>query len=175
MCCLPLSGYPHFLPGAAVGTRVNILKNSSISHPPEAQDCQYYLCGPGSFITQVQIDLQSIDVPANRIHYERFSSSTPSQNELGVAATLTVKEQQSEFTVLISQGQTLLQESLQGGHSVPFSCQGGVCGTCTCRLVSGRVSMQSNMALNEQQVQQGLILSCQAITQSSDIKIDYQN
>ena len=142
-------------------------------YPPTAQDCHYYLCGPGSFLKDVKCALQDIDVPSNRIHLESFGSPAGSQEQGAVAAEMRVVIDGSQQAVSVTQGQTLLAALQASKVVVPHSCEGGVCGTCVCRLVKGKVKMENNLALNERQVADGQILACQSIPQTNQIEIVY--
>ncbi len=48
-----------------------------------------------------------------------------------------------------------------------------VCATCKARLVSGKVEMESNYALEEEELQEGFILTCQSHPRTSDVVIDF--
>ncbi len=66
--------------------------------------------------------------------------------------------------LIISSEELLLVALLRHGIIFPYSCQSGVCGTCKCKLIKGRVDLDiySDAALNPVEVQQGLILACRA-------------
>jgi len=54
---------------------------------------------------------------------------------------------------------------------IPSGCRQGSCGTCATKLLSGRVQMESEEALNEELRAQGLILPCVS-RPLSDITLD---
>ena len=56
---------------------------------------------------------------------------------------------------------------------MPFACKGGVCSTCKCEVLEGDVEMKVNYALEEKEVQQNLVLSCQAVPTSDKVKVDF--
>ncbi len=72
-------------------------------------------------------------------------------------------------------GKTLLDIALQAKLDVPYSCQGGVCSSCIARVTDGKASMQSNQILTDEEVKEGLVLSCQAIAQTEQISLDYDD
>ncbi|MFB1019618.1 MAG: 2Fe-2S iron-sulfur cluster-binding protein, partial [Flavobacteriales bacterium] len=52
--------------------------------------------------------------------------------------------------------------ALDAGLDAPFSCQGGVCCSCRCKMTSGSVEMDVNYALEPDEVENGYVLSCQS-------------
>jgi ring-1,2-phenylacetyl-CoA epoxidase subunit PaaE len=56
---------------------------------------------------------------------------------------------------------------------VPFACRGGVCGTCRARVLSGAVEMRRNFALEQDEVDQGFVLTCQAVPVGDEVAVDY--
>ena len=57
----------------------------------------------------------------------------------------------------------ILDAALDAGADLPFACKGGVCSTCKCEVKEGEVEMKINYALDEKEVSQNLVLSCQAV------------
>ena len=70
---------------------------------------------------------------------------------------------------------TILDIALQAKLDVPYSCQGGVCSSCIGKITDGKAEMETNQILTEDEIQQGLVLTCQAVAQSESIRIDYDN
>lgn len=64
-------------------------------------------------------------------------------------------------------GATILQTARQLGLSPPFSCEAGNCATCMAKLASGTATMRANNALTEEEVDEGWVLTCQAVPTSS--------
>jgi ring-1,2-phenylacetyl-CoA epoxidase subunit PaaE len=67
----------------------------------------------------------------------------------------------------------LLHAALRVRADVPYSCSGGVCGTCRARLVDGRVRMVENYALDESDLARGLVLTCQSVAVTPRVELDY--
>lgn len=142
-------------------------------NPPYAQDAHYYLCGPGSFLPDVKEALNAIDVPNRRIHMESFGGAIKSPSSESIEAKLEVSLQEQNYLLDVEPGQSLLQAMLKKGIDAPYSCEGGVCGTCRCKLKAGKVTMANNLVLDESQVNDGEILACQAIAQTEAVSIKY--
>ena len=57
----------------------------------------------------------------------------------------------------------------------PYSCQGGICSTCLARIVKGSVTMDNNQILTDDEVEEGLILTCQSRITSNQIEVSYDD
>ena len=72
-------------------------------------------------------------------------------------------------------GKTLLDIAIQAKLDVPYSCMGGVCSSCIARLTYGKASMENNQILSDDEIKEGLVLSCQAIPQSNEVSLDFDD
>lgn len=142
-------------------------------NPPYAQDAQYFLCGPGSFLPDVKKALNDIDVPNSRIHMESFGGKSLKSECEGVAAELQVDLHRQQHQIQAEKGQSLLQAMLSQGIEAPYSCEGGICGTCRCKLVSGEVNMTNNAILEQSELDNGEILACQSFAKTPTITVTY--
>ncbi|OMC18260.1 2Fe-2S iron-sulfur cluster-binding protein [Mycobacterium colombiense] len=71
------------------------------------------------------------------------------------------------------QGQTLVETLLAAGIPVPHSCQQGRCGSCVATVIAGRVDMAPCDVLDAADLDDGLILACQARPASGEICIEF--
>jgi len=69
----------------------------------------------------------------------------------------------------------LLDSILNNNIDVPYSCQGGVCSSCIARIKKGKIDMKTNQILTNQEINEGLILTCQSIPKSKNIIIDFDD
>ncbi len=67
----------------------------------------------------------------------------------------------------------ILDAALGAGADLPFACKGGVCSTCKCRVIEGAVEMKINYALDDKEVAQQLVLSCQAVPTTEKVVVDF--
>jgi len=70
-------------------------------------------------------------------------------------------------------GTTILQTARQMGMAPPFSCESGSCATCMAKLVQGSVVMHVNNALTQAEVEDGWVLTCQAVPTTPSVRIIY--
>jgi ferredoxin len=72
-------------------------------------------------------------------------------------------------------GETILETARRAGLTPPFSCEAGNCGTCMAKLTEGAATMQVNDALTEDEVQDGYVLTCQAVPTTTTVVCDYED
>ena len=144
-------------------------------HPPEAQETRYYVCGPGGMNAGVREALRNLDVPADRIRMESYGGAGAARDlsVAGVAAVATVLFEGRTRAVPVAAGQTLLEAVRAGGAAPPFSCQSGVCGSCRARLTAGAVHMRARMALDDDEIAAGALLTCQAVPTTPELALSY--
>lgn len=153
--------------GAAIESFIN-------EYPPYAQNTQYYICGPGGMNQAVESALKNLDVPGNRIHTENYGSAIEIDNSItGMAATALVTLNGESHKVAIKENQTILEAVRQSGLTPPFSCESGVCGACRATCEEGSVHMRASMALEDAEIKQGAIVTCQSLAVSDKLKIRY--
>ena len=71
-------------------------------------------------------------------------------------------------------GDTLLQTARSAGLQAPYSCETGSCGTCMARIVEGSARMVNNDALEDDEVAEGWVLTCQALPTSPAVRVVYE-
>ncbi|WP_406385430.1 2Fe-2S iron-sulfur cluster-binding protein [Streptomyces sp. NBC_01618] len=142
---------------------------------------QAFICGPGPFMDLAATTLTDLGVPPGRVHVERFTSLTNDPfaapqtvaDPTGPSGTVEVELDARTTTVPWPQGSKLLDVLLAAGLDAPFSCREGSCSACACVVTEGEVVMERNEVLDEQDLADGLILSCQALPVSERIKVTY--
>ena len=143
-------------------------------NPPYAQDAQYYVCGPGSINADVRPALMGLDVPQERIHCESNGGKIAIDNSVeGVEASAKVEIAGAVQNITVGAGETVLEAVRAAGFQPPFSCESGVCGACRAHLSGGTVHMRAHMALDDQDVARGAILTCQSLPTSGQIELSY--
>ena len=137
----------------------------------------FYLCGPEDMINLVSDVLRGNNVNEKNIHFELFTPSSDSGKQIDASgmAKITVLVDDEETTFEMSKKLDILEAALKQGIDAPYSCQGGICSSCMCRIIKGSAEMRKNSILSDEEVAEGLILSCQAIVTSDEIYVDYDD
>jgi ring-1,2-phenylacetyl-CoA epoxidase subunit PaaE len=135
-----------------------------------------YLCGPEEMINIVSDTLKENNISSSDIKFELFSTSS-NENESVAGAEghtkISILVDDEETTFEMSQKQTVLEAALKQGLDVPYSCQGGICSSCICRITEGAAEMKKNQILTDAEVAEGLTLACQAYPTTTTITIDF--
>lgn len=71
-------------------------------------------------------------------------------------------------------GDTVLQTARMAGLRPPSSCETGSCATCMARVVEGSVRMLNNDALDDDEVRDGWVLTCQSLPTSRTVRVVYE-
>ena len=87
--------------------------------------------------------------------------------------TLILDGEKNDFTM--ENDSNVLDEALSNGIDVPYSCQGGVCLTCMGKVKKGNVEMEENGMLSDDEIDEGLVLTCISKPDSDEIIIDYDD
>jgi ring-1,2-phenylacetyl-CoA epoxidase subunit PaaE len=80
-----------------------------------------------------------------------------------------------DYNIETSKDLTILELALENNIDAPYSCQGGICSTCLARIVKGSVTMDDNQILTDDEVEEGLILTCQSRITSNQIEVSYDD
>jgi ring-1,2-phenylacetyl-CoA epoxidase subunit PaaE len=139
---------------------------------------KFYLCGPEEMINTAIKVLKENNIKDSAIKFELFSSSSvenklASSHEGHTKITITVDGDETTFEM--SQKQTILDAALKQGIDAPYSCQGGICSSCLARVKAGTAEMKKNSILSESEIEEGLILTCQACPTSAEIVVDFDD
>ncbi len=139
---------------------------------------KFYLCGPEDMINKVSNVLKERNIKESAIKFELFSTtSTDSKADKSLEghSKVSVLVDGDETTFEMSQKQTILEAALKHGIDAPYSCQGGICSSCIARIKSGSAVMKKNTILTDSEIEEGLVLTCQAQPTSEQISIDYDD
>jgi len=142
----------------------------------------WYLCGPQAMTDRLQQVLLNNGVNESRIQRELFtadirksvlaSSSDEHKSELSSQIKVIFEGLPIEFH-LEQKGEVVLNEALKHRDDLPHACQFGACGTCRAKIISGSAIMKENMALEDEEVEEGYILTCQAQPTSQVLALSF--
>lgn len=138
---------------------------------------RFYLCGPEEMIDVVSETLKDRGIPEEQIHFELFTTSEEGNlseaHDGKTAVTLTVDDETESF--VMDQANSVLQAAIDQGLDVPYSCQGGICSSCIARITEGKVEMRKNQILTDDELAEGLVLTCQSHPTTSTLVVDYDD
>ena len=154
---------------------------------PVAAIDEAFLCGPEGMIEGAQRALLAAGMDVHRVHSERFLSGgtmAPPRK----AVTLAVADHRGEpacrldvvldgktHHVAMWTGERVLDAALSAGLDLPYSCKGGVCCTCRARVLEGRVAMDRNYTLEEDEMARGFVLTCQSRPLTPTLRVSYDD
>ena len=132
----------------------------------------FYLCGPEMMTNKLLEDLVYLGMAKENIHHELFFVTTQIQETSWQKAQVSARIFGKTYQFETQESKTILQSGLEQNVPLPFSCQSGLCGMCKMKCNEGKVIMKSNQVLTEKDLQDGYILTCQSLPQSSTININ---
>ena len=143
-----------------------------------------FLCGPEELIFTTRDFLLEQGLPKEHIHFELFTipgqkksvveSKAEAPVNSGPVAKVRVKLDGISFDFdLAYAGQSVLDAALAQGADLPYACKGGVCCTCKARLREGAVAMDVVWGLEQDEIEQGFILTCQSHPKTERIVVDF--
>jgi ring-1,2-phenylacetyl-CoA epoxidase subunit PaaE len=139
-----------------------------------------FICGPEEMIFQVSDQLEKEGVKKSNIHFELFTTPVITENDkLAIGPerqdaemTVIIDDDEYEFT-MTSQFDSILDAAMDAGADVPFACKGGVCCTCKAKVIEGEVHMKVNYGLEDYEVENGFVLTCQCVPISDNVVVNY--
>jgi ring-1,2-phenylacetyl-CoA epoxidase subunit PaaE len=68
---------------------------------------------------------------------------------------------------------SLLDAAIDNAMDAPFACKAGVCSTCRAKVTEGEVEMLTNHALEDNEIADGFVLTCQCYPLTETVRFDY--
>lgn len=143
-----------------------------------------YLCGPQPMIESATAALKALGAAPERIHHELFLPADGGAIDYKKRAEKAAKAAGDVRVEAVLDGarhafrmdgrkQTVLAAAKEAGIELPFSCAGGMCCTCRCRLTEGEAEMDTNYSLRPWEIEAGFILACQARPKTARLVLDF--
>lgn len=151
-----------------------------IIRPEDIDEC--FLCGPEDMINDVKEVLTGAGVSSKKIHFELFFTSSSLRRQAAEKvpylndsiSKVTVKLDGSYMEMELGyHGESILDAALKNGADLPFACKGGVCATCRAKVEKGSVEMDINYALEQDELDAGFVLTCQAHPRSENVLVNF--
>jgi ring-1,2-phenylacetyl-CoA epoxidase subunit PaaE len=144
-----------------------------------------FICGPEPMMLSISEALKSHGLRADQIKFELFASKQPGRAKRQTAAVVGIPGTQTTQAAITLDGTQrrfemrrdipILQAALDNDIDVPFACRAGVCSTCRAKVLQGEVEMLTNHALEDYEVAQGYVLTCQCYPISDHVVVDYDH
>jgi ring-1,2-phenylacetyl-CoA epoxidase subunit PaaE len=178
--------------------RINLDKLTELSklvNYPAADEV--FICGPEEMIFTAKEFLEQKGVDRKKIHFELFTTpgqqsavgsnqsavgsrqSSVGSNQSAVGSgqqsriTIKLDGRSLDFNLALSDDTTILDAALKQGADLPYACKGGVCCTCKAKLLEGEVKMDVHWGLEEEEIEQGYILTCQSHPKTEKVVVDF--
>lgn len=141
-----------------------------------------FICGPEDMMHGVSRSLQQAGLAKEQIRIELFAASAPTRERKRRSVESDARHL-TEVTVIMDGNaasftmdkdkESLLDAGLRAGLDMRYSCKGGVCSTCRCKVLDGEVEMDVNYALEDYEVARGFVLSCQSFPVTDKVVVDF--
>lgn len=167
-------------------------KGLLVSMAKGMQKGRAFICGPGPFMDAVEAALKVAGMPKNKVQIERFVMSKSAKDEqdptqinqtidanhssddaVYVNSTVKLEIDGAHHVIPCKPGQTVLDAAEDLGIELPYSCREGMCASCMCEVIEGSAKMINNDVLDEKDIGNNLILSCQAVPLTKELTIKY--
>lgn len=143
---------------------------------------EFFLCGPEEMIVTTKNFLEALQIDRKKIHFELFnatqkpkSTSVEKLKQSNVKSTITLISGGRTFEIAmhVNDNNSILDAALNVVADLPFACKGGVCCTCKAKLLEGKVEMDVNWGLEQEEVEKGYILTCQSHPTTEKVVVDF--
>ncbi|WP_347108281.1 1,2-phenylacetyl-CoA epoxidase subunit PaaE [Paenarthrobacter sp. S56] len=157
---------------------------SSAIHAEDVDE--WFLCGPFELVQLCRDTLAARGVQPEHVRFELFTTGRPDRPEGHAGRPVVEDESQDTYKITFKLDgltgdvasptharESILNAALRVRPDVPFACAGGVCGTCRAKVVTGTVTMDENYALEQDELDKGYVLTCQAHPTSEEVTVDF--
>jgi ring-1,2-phenylacetyl-CoA epoxidase subunit PaaE len=141
---------------------------------------RFFLCGPQELMEATKLSLAELGVAKDLIFSESFylengkKADIQEENDQQITREVTVILDGQSYTFDVTPEKTILEAGLELEIDMPYSCQSGLCTACRGRLLSGKVTMDEDAGLSENEIEAGYILCCSSKPRSGEIKINIE-
>jgi ring-1,2-phenylacetyl-CoA epoxidase subunit PaaE len=166
------------LNGRIDGARVALLARSMV---PPAEVDGYFLCGPYSMVEDGKAALVAAGAKPAQIRTELFSTDgAPRAAPKAAAAAHSTGAAKVDcqldgitYHIEVQGDERIVDSAHAQGVELPYSCKGGMCCTCRCKVTEGKVEMDANYSLEPWELEAGFVLACQSRPVTPVVKLDF--
>lgn len=136
------------------------------------------VCGPDGMIREITGQFIKEGLTEDKVSFELFTplpvkTETEEENANAAGVEVTVELDGDVYHFNWDGKKSLLDATLDEGIDAPYSCKGGICSSCMCKLEEGEVNLGENFVLTGQDVEDGIIVACCSKPKSDKIKISF--
>jgi len=139
------------------------------------------LCGPEEMIFSLAKKINEAGIIEKHIHFELFNPAIKpetvfekNEDEVNeVKVTVTLDDEVKEF--IWSREKNLIDAMLDNDIDAPYSCKGGVCSSCLCKVTEGEVNIGENFVLTDSDYEDGMTLACISRPKTNTLAIDFDD
>ena len=140
-------------------------------------DDYFYVCGPPAYMRMIEFELRTAGIGQNKIRKENFDTAKP----LGSHIPPDISPHQVEIHfrgkthfLVVRYPVSILGEAKRNNIYLPYSCEAGKCGNCVAKCLKGSVWMLYNEVLNDNEIENGLVLTCNSFPVGGDVIITFE-
>ncbi|HUQ67419.1 MAG TPA: ferredoxin--NADP reductase [Flavitalea sp.] len=138
------------------------------------EESLFYVCGPAGYMRMITYRLTTLGVDQARIKKEIFHVQHPKirpEPPDTKAHTVMLMRNGGHVSFNVQYPVTILQAAKLLDIHIPYSCESGQCGTCVAKCLQGTVWMAQNEVLLEEEIKNGIILTCTGYPVYGDVTI----
>lgn len=163
--------------------KVGLINNASITeffttYPiADRNNIKSFVCGPQGMMDTSINYLQKIGFNDEDILSESFHRDHNDLMPGGHISSCQTKVlyKGESYQLKIDDKRPILDSLLKEDVIIPFACRSGVCASCVCKVVKGKVQTRQTKGLKKEFHDLGYILSCQSIPTTDVLEIDYDS
>jgi ring-1,2-phenylacetyl-CoA epoxidase subunit PaaE len=143
---------------------------------------EFFICGPEEMIFSIRDYLTEKGIDKKKLHFELFTSTNKVKkidplnkitSDRMSYITITADGSSKDIAIPFNSDLTILDAALLNGADLPYACKGGMCCTCKAKLIEGKVQMDVHWGLEEDEIANGFVLTCQAHPLTEKVVVDF--
>ncbi|WP_068598304.1 2Fe-2S iron-sulfur cluster-binding protein [Vaginella massiliensis] len=137
------------------------------------------ICGPEEMIFELAAAINEAGIIQKHIHFELFNPKIDPtkvfpKDEGGIdEVEVTVVLDGETNTVTWNREKNLIDTLLDADIDAPYSCKGGICSSCLCKIEEGEVEIGENFILTDADYAAGLTLACISRPKTPTLSINF--